>query len=93
MDTKSQEFFYQNGNFFFHSAAICANLRWIRRSSHACRKVRLPPFVLRIADSSLHNERQAAKQVLDLILSGTVANLQNFIERNNKQFFEWLAKK
>ena len=37
--------------------------------------------------------RQTAKQVLDLILAGTVANLQDFIERNNKQFFEWLAKK
>ena len=31
------------------------------RSSHACRKVSLPPFERRIADSSLHNERQAAK--------------------------------
>jgi hypothetical protein len=46
-------------------------------------------YVTRLDDVA----RQAAKQVLDLILSGTVANLQDFIERNNEQFFEWLAKK
>ena len=57
--------FVEQNNFyvpmFSHMAAIWNNLRWMRRSSHACRKVSLPPFVLRIADSSLHNERQAAK--------------------------------
>ena len=37
--------------------------------------------------------RQAARQVLDLIISGTVVNLQDFITQNNKQFFECLAKK
>lgn len=65
MDTKSQEIFYKNFHcaktVFFHDAAIWDNLRWRQRSSQAWRKVSLPPFVLRIAASSLHNERQAAK--------------------------------
>ena len=37
--------------------------------------------------------RQAARKVLDMIISGTVVNLQDFITQNNKQFFECLAKK
>lgn len=65
MDTKSQELFYKifHGakTVFFHKATIWVNLRWIRRNNHAWQQVRLPLLVLRIADSGLHNERQAAK--------------------------------